>query len=98
MYAVRLSFDGTSVCVCEPHAVSTDLMYRGARLSLTSKILMPSQYAWVPSFWETDAHELSLRRESVERNSRLPMIEMSFCEPGHSTWLTIFVFLGFLMS
>src|SRR5262245_59317963 len=98
MYAVRRSFDGTSVCVCEPHAVSTDLMYRGARLSLMSKILMPSQYGWVPSFWGVDAHESLLRRESVDRKSRLPVTEMSFCEPGHSTWLRIFVLVGRLMS
>src|SRR5690348_2783383 len=98
MYAVRPSFDGTSVCVCEPQAVSTDLMYLGARLSDTSKILMPSQYGSVPSFWAVDAHELSLRRESVDRKTRLPMIEMSFWLPGQSTWLTILVFLGFLMS
>ena len=92
------SLVGTSVCVCEPQAVSTDLMYRGARLSLMSKILMPSQYGLVPSFWATELQESSLRRESVDRKSRLPMTEMSFCEPGHSTWLTIFVFFGFLMS
>jgi hypothetical protein len=86
------------VCVCEPQAVSTDLMYRGALLSLTSKILMPSQYALLPSLWDVEEQESSQRRESVDRKTRFPMIEMSFCEPGHSTWLTIFVFFGFLMS
>jgi hypothetical protein len=73
-------------------------MYLGARLSLTSKILMPSQYGLVPSGWEVDVHESLLRRESVDRKSRFPVIETSFCEPGHNTWLTIFVRFGFLMS
>jgi len=86
------------VCVCEPQEVSTDLMYRGAVLSLMSKILMPSQYDWVPSFWATDEQESSLRRASVDRKSRLPVTVMSFWAPGHRTWLTAFVCFGLLMS
>ena len=51
----------------EPHAVSTDLMYLGAVRSLMSKILMPSQLSLIVADCDVEAHESSLREESVER-------------------------------
>ena len=45
------SLPGTSVWVCEPQSVSTDLTYRGLRLSLMSKILMPSHDALSVAGW-----------------------------------------------
>ena len=43
---------GTSVWVCEPQAVSTAATYCGLRLSLMSKILMPSQDVFSVAGWE----------------------------------------------
>jgi hypothetical protein len=63
-----------------------------------SKIFMPSQEDFSVAGCDVLAHELSLREESVERNSRSPETEMSFCEPGHSTWETVFGAFGLLMS
>ncbi|CAM5424874.1 hypothetical protein SCALM49S_08495 [Streptomyces californicus] len=89
---------GTSVCVWEPQAVSTAAMYLGCRLLLMSKIFMPSQEDFSVAGWEVLEQESSLREESVERNSRFPETEMSFCEPGQRTWETVFGFFGLLMS
>ena len=80
---------GTSVWVCEPQAVSTAATYFGLRLSLMSKIFMPSQEDFSVAGCVALLQELSLREESVERKSRSPETEMSFCEPGQSTWLTV---------
>lgn len=44
------------------------------------------------------AQELSLREESVDRKSRFPETEMSFCEPGQRTCETVLGFFGLLMS
>ncbi len=89
---------GTRVWVWEPQAVSTDLMYRGFRLSLMSKILMPSHEDFSVAGCETLLQESSLREESVERKSRSPSTEMSFCPPGQSTSVTFFGALGLAMS
>ena len=66
------SLPGTRVWVCEPQAVSTDLMYRGSALSLMSKTLMPSQDSFTVAGCAMLLQESSLRDESVERNSRSP--------------------------
>ena len=58
--------------VCEPQAVSTDLMYFGFALSLMSKILMPSHDAFSVAGCVALLQESSLREESVERKSRSP--------------------------
>ena len=42
--------------------------------------------------------ESSLREESVDRNSRFPLTEMSFWDPGQRTWLTTLGLAGLLMS
>ncbi len=89
---------GTSVCVWEPQAVSTAAMYLGCRLSLMSKIFMPSQEDFSVAGWEVLEQESSLREESVERKSRSPETEMSFCEPGQRTCETVLGFFGLLMS
>jgi hypothetical protein len=34
----------------------------------------------------------------VDRNSRFPAIDTSFCDPGHRTTVTIFGLAGLLMS
>ncbi len=95
---MRPFLSGTSVCVCEPQSVSTAATYFGLRLSLMSKIFTPSHEFFSVAGWGTLEQELSERDESVERNSRLPCTEMSFCEPGHRTWLTSFGFCGLRMS
>lgn len=97
-YTYTLLRSGTSVWVCEPHAVSTAATYFGLRLSLMSKIFMPSQEDFSVAGWVVLAHELSLRDESVDRNSRFPETETSFCDPGQRTWATVFGDLGLLMS
>lgn len=84
--------------MCEPHAVSTAATYFGLRLSLMSKIFMPSHDAFSVAGWDTLLHELSLREESVDRKSRSPETLMSFCDPGHSTCATVFGALGLEMS
>ena len=84
--------------VCEPQAVSTAATYFGLRLSLMSKIFMPSQDDFSVAGCVVLLQELSLREESVERKSRSPETEMSFCEPGQSTWATVFGAFGLLMS
>ena len=58
---------GTRVLVCEPHLVSTALMYFGMRGSDTSKILMPSHDSFSVVGDEVESHEVSLREESVDR-------------------------------
>lgn len=89
---------GTRVWVCEPQAVSTDLMYLGFFLSLMSKILMPSHEDFSVAGCETLLQESSLREESVERNSRSPETETSFCPPGHRTVVTVLGAFGLPMS
>lgn len=86
------------VWVCEPHAVSTAATYFGLRLSLMSKTFMPSQEDFSVAGCVVLAQELSLREESVDRKSRSPETEMSFCEPGHSTCATVLGFFGLLTS
>ncbi|GAA3243652.1 hypothetical protein GCM10020256_68680 [Streptomyces thermocoprophilus] len=89
---------GTSVWVCEPQAVSTAATYRGFLLSLMSKIFMPSQDDFSVAGWVVLLQLASLREESVDRNSRFPETDTSFCEPGHSTCATVFGFSGLPMS
>ncbi len=84
--------------MCEPQAVSTAATYFGFALSLMSKIFMPSHDDFSVAGCEMLLQELSLREESVDRKSRFPETEMSFCEPGHSTWATVFGAFGLLMS
>ena len=84
--------------MCDPHLVSTDLMYRGFFLSLMSKILMPSQESGLDAVRGTLLHESLLRPWSVDRNNRSPWTVMSFCWPLQSTWDTIFGDFGFLTS
>ena len=55
------------MCVCEPQAVSTDLMYLGLATSQMSKILMPSHDDFTVAGWATEVHESSEREESVDR-------------------------------
>jgi hypothetical protein len=86
------------VWVCEPQAVSTAATYFGFRLSLMSKTFMPSQEDFSVAGCVVLLQLLSLREESVDRNSRSPETEMSFWEPGQSTWATVFGFFGLLMS
>ena len=61
-----LFLPGTRVLVCEPHAVSTALMYFGTRGLETSKILMPSHDCLSVVGELVDEHESSLREESVD--------------------------------
>ena len=75
--------------VCEPHLVSTDLMYFGAVTSETSKILMPSHEAGLFTDWLTLLQLSSEREESVDRNTRSPRTLMSFCDPGQSTCASV---------
>ena len=82
------------MCVCEPQEVSTAATYLGLRLSLMSKIFMPSQDDFSVAGCDVLAHELSLREESVDRKSRSPETVMSFCDPGQSTWATVFGAFG----
>ncbi len=63
---------GTSVSVCEPQLVSTDLMYLGLALSLMSKILTPSQDSLIVALWPVLLHESLLRELSTALKSRLP--------------------------
>lgn len=84
--------------VCEPQAVSTAATYFGCALSLMSKILTPSHDDFSVAGCVVLLQELSLREESVDRNSRSPETEMSFCEPGQSTWATVLGAFGSLMS
>src|SRR5918999_4360160 len=63
-----------------------------------SKILMPSHAVGSVTGLETLWQESSLRLLSVDRNRRLFQTEMSFCEPGQRTWLTICGAAGFEMS
>ncbi len=63
-----------------------------------SKTFMPSQEDFSVAGCVVLLQLLSLREESVDRNSRLPETEMSFCDPGHSTWATVSGFSGLLMS
>ena len=86
------------MCVCEPQAVSTAATYFGFLLSLMSKTFMPSQEDFSVAGCVVLAQELSLRDESVDRKSRLPETEMSFCDPGHRTCATVFGAFGLLMS
>ena len=55
------------MCVCEPHLVSTDLMYFGAVGSETSKILMPSHEGGLLTDCVVLAQLSSEREESVDR-------------------------------
>ena len=89
---------GTSVWVCEPQAVSTDLRYFGFFTSEMSKILMPSQLSLSVAGWDSDSHESSLREESVERYSRSPETLMSFWLPGQLTWTSVFGLSGLRTS
>lgn len=59
---------------------------------------MPSHDSLTEAGCVVLAQELSLREESVERNSRSPETEMSFWEPGQRTWATVFGAFGLLMS
>lgn len=70
----------------------------GLRLLLMSKIFMPSQEDFSVAGWVVLEQESSLREESVDRNSRFPETEMSFCAPGQRTSETVFGFFGLLMS
>ncbi|CAM5230796.1 hypothetical protein SALBM217S_07233 [Streptomyces griseoloalbus] len=63
-----------------------------------SKTFMPSQEDFSVAGCVVLLQLLSLREESVDRKSRLPETEMSFCDPGHSTWATVLGLLGLLMS
>ena len=82
----------------EPQAVSTAATYFGFALSLMSKIFMPSHDDFSVAGCVVLLQLLSLREESVDRNSRLPETETSFCEPGHSTWATVLGAFGLPMS
>lgn len=84
--------------MCEPHAVSTAATYFGLRLSLMSKTFMPSQEDFSVAGCVVLLQLLSLREESVDRKSRSPETETSFCEPGHSTWAIVLGAFGLLMS
>lgn len=84
--------------MCEPQAVSTAATYLGFALSLMSKTFMPSQEDFSVTGCVVLLQLLSLREESVDRNSRSPETEMSFCEPGQSTWATVLGDFGLLMS
>ena len=75
--------------VCEPHLVSTDLMYFGFATSETSKILMPSHESGLLTDWVVLAQLSSEREESVDRNTRSPRTLMSFCEPGQFTCASV---------
>jgi hypothetical protein len=59
---------------------------------------MPSHDDLIVADCEVLLHVLLLRDESVDRNSRSPWTDTSFCEPGQSTWLTICGASGSLMS
>jgi hypothetical protein len=50
-----------------------------------SKTLMPSHEPFTSAPCVVLLQESSLRDESVERKSRSPWTEMSFCDPGQST-------------
>jgi hypothetical protein len=64
-----------------------------------SKILTPSQRS--PGLALLDAsftQESLVRCESVPRKSRFPLIDTSFCEPGHNTWAASFGDFGLRTS
>lgn len=84
--------------VCEPQEVSTAATYLGCALSLMSKTFMPSQEDFSVAGCAVLLQELSLREESVERKSRFPETETSFCDPGQRTWLTVLGAVGREMS
>ena len=86
---------GASVWVCEPHGVSTAATYCGLAGSEMSKTRTPSQASSRSRAGWCSAQESSLRLESTLRTSRSFQTEMSFCEPGQTTWATTFGWLGF---
>ena len=84
--------------MCDPHGVSTAAMYCGEAGSEMSKTRTPSHDSFSVAGWVVLAHESSLRLESTLRTSRFFQTDMSFCEPGQTTWATTSGSLGFLMS
>lgn len=81
--------------VWEPHSVRTADTNMGWALSVMSKIRMPSQP--VPRSSPL-SHSGPTRAASIDRNSRFPLTEMSFCSPGQSTRLTAVGLVGSEMS
>ncbi len=59
-----------------------------------SKTLTPSHEFFSVAGCAALAQLLSDRLESVESTSRLRCTETSFCEPGHTTWVTRRGFVG----
>ena len=86
------------MCVCEPQSVSTAATYSGWEGSLMSKTRMPSHDDSIEALCPELLHEASLRLESTLSTRMSPHTEMSFCEPGHTTWVTATGAVGSLMS
>src|SRR3712207_3755046 len=89
---------GTTVCVCDPQSVMTDLTWSGLLGSETSKIRMPSQPIGEFELWQLELDWRESTDWNISSRSPFPYTPMSACGPLHGKLTSSFGSFGLAMS